>query len=374
MSKNTNTYTTYSASHHECAQLIKHNGSNISYIIEGEPGIGKSSILKTLEKECGDKYEYIYVDVPLLDVPDICLSMPDHETQTTKAFMHTRWLGKDPTKPKCIMLDEIFKGTPYVQLMLNRLLLEKTVGDYELPDGSIVFGATNFSSDGVGDKANGHTNSRVARIMMRKPNQAEGINWGVNNNINSLVLAWANQNPMIFNSYKDTEFDSKLHGTGQGIFHYIYHPQHNNTAYVCPRTLELASHQLHNMATDDNPNGLSESLTEKALIGTLGIKAALDMTALIDLSGDLPRVEYIIANPNKAKVPKNIAAQMMMVYKSLQYLNKDNIDNWVTYFARFGLEIQATWTKIAIQSDTLKNMVCKNKQVGKFITDNGWIL
>lgn len=48
-----NIYSTFAVNHQEAATLIKTNGSKISYIIEGEPGIGKSSILKTLEKQMG---------------------------------------------------------------------------------------------------------------------------------------------------------------------------------------------------------------------------------------------------------------------------------------------------------------------------------
>ncbi len=375
MTSITNTFSTYSASHNECAQLIKHNGSKVSYIIEGQPGVGKSSIIKTLENECGDEFEYIYCDVPLMDIPNIALSMPDHETQTTKEFINNLWIGKDKNKPKIIMLDELFKGSQFVQLMMNRLLLERTVGSYRLPKGSIVFGTSNNSSDGVGDRTNGHTNSRVARISMRPPNQAEWCNdWAINNDIHPLVLAWASQNPAIFGSYKDTEFDSAAHKTGQGVFHYIYHPQHNSTAYVCPRTLELTSHQLHNMATTENPNGLSEALTEKALIGTIGIKAALDMTAMISLHQDLPLIEDIVNRPETAKVPANIAAQMMVVYKSLQYMDKGNIDAWVTYSTRFGLEIQAAWLKIANGSSQNKQLICTNKTVRDWVIKFGWVL
>lgn len=363
-----NIYNTFAVNHQEAATLIKANGSKISYIIEGEPGSGKSSILKTLKKQMGDKYEYIYIDVPLKDIPDIALSMPDHETQTTKAFINEIWKGKDPTKPKVIMLDEIFKGTPYVQLMMNRLLLEKTVGDYNLPEGSIVYGTTNFATDGVGDKTNGHTNSRVARIQMRKPTQTEWTSWAINNNINEVVLAWIGQNPAVFSSYKDSEVDSKAHKDGQGIFHYIYHPQHNNMAYVCPRTLELASHQLHNIEVT------GESLLTKALIGTLGSKAALDLTALMALGADLPHPDEILKNPAKAKVPKNAAAQMMLIYKSLQYINKDNIAAWTTYFERFPVECFSTWVKTAASAENTKPFILRHQPIIDFALAHSWIL
>lgn len=358
----------YAVNHSDAANLIRTNGSRVTYIIEGEPGTGKSSILKTIEALEGDKYEYIYIDAPLKDVPDISLSMPHHESQTTRAFINQIWLGTDPMQPKCILIDEIFKCTPYVQLMLNRLMLEHCVGDYQLPAGSIVFGATNFATDGVGDKTNGHTNSRVSRVPMRKPTQDEWTRWAVNHDINPFILTWIGQNPAVFNSYKDTAFDAKLHGDGQGIFQYIYHPQHNSQAYVCPRTLELASHQIHNMHIT------GEDLLTKALIGTLGAKAALDMSALLALGADLPSPEDIMKNPAKCKIPKNIGAQMLLVYKSLSYITEDTLDAWVTYIGRMGVEIQAVWTKTVVANETIGKIVTRNKTVVDWVVANSWVL
>ena len=363
----TNAYN-FATNHIEAATLIRANGVNISYVVEGEPGAGKSSILHTLAKQMGDAYDYIYIDVPGKDIPDIALSMPDHATQTTKAFLNEIWLGNDPKKPKVIMLDEVFKGSDYVKLMMNRLLLERIVGDYKLPEGSIVFGTTNFQTDGVGDRTNGHTNSRVARIAMRKPNQNEWVSWAVDNNIHELVITWAKQNPAIFNSYKDTEFDARMHKDGQGIFHYIYHPQHNNMAYVCPRTLTLASHQTHNIDVT------GEALLTKALIGTVGMKAALDMSAMFALGYDLPALDDIVNNPDSARVPKSAPAQLMIVYKSLQYLAVENIDAFATYFQRLPKEVTSTWIKTIVSTDKVKGIALRNQQIKTFAISNSWIL
>lgn len=368
MASQTNTYN-FAVNHYEAAALIKANGSKVSYVIEGEPGISKSSILKTLKAQLGDAYEYIYIDVPLKDIPDIALSMPDHATQTTKAYINSIWLGTDPNKPKVVMADEIFKGSPYVQLMMNRALLDQMIGDYKLPAGSIVFGTTNFQSDGVGDKTNGHTNSRVARVPMRKPTIDEWIAWAADNGIHEIVITWVRQNPAVFNSYKDTEFDAKAHKDGVGIFHLIYHPQHNNTAYVCPRTLELASHQLHNIGT------LGEALITKALIGTVGSMAALDMSALIAVGADLPHPADIEADPKNARLPKTSVGQMMMVYKSLQYLKPENMNAYAEYFtSRFPMEMISTWVKTIVGSTSVKEFALKNQKVRDFAIENAWVL
>lgn len=363
----TNAYN-FAMNHNEVATMIRVNGRKVSYVVEGEPGVGKSTILETLRKAMGDEYEYIYVDVPLKDIPNIALSMPHHETQTTREYINELWLGTDPKKPKVVMLDEVFKGSDYVKLMMNRLLLERTVGDYKLPDGSIVFGTTNFQTDGVGDRTNGHTNSRVTRVQMRKPTQDEWVAWAIDNGIHELVITWAKQNPAIFNSYKDTEFDARMHKDGQGVFHYIYHPQHNNMAYVCPRTLAMASHQTHNIDIT------GEALLTKALIGTVGMKGALDMSAMFALGYDLPALDDIINQPDSARLPRSAPAQLMITFKSLQYLNPTNVDAFATYFKRLPLEVMSTWMKTIVSTEKIKGFALKNQQIKSFAIENSWVL
>jgi hypothetical protein len=364
----TNMYN-FAVNHHEAAKLVKTNGNRITYIFEGEPGISKSSILSTLRAELGDAYDYIYLDVPTKDIPDIALSMPDHDTQTTKAYINSMWLGTDPKKPKIVMADEAFKGSDYVRLLINRLFLERVIGDFSLPEGSIVFGTTNFQSDGVGDRSSAHTNSRVARVPMRKPTQEEWLMWAADNDIHEIVMTWVNQNPALFKSYKDTEIDVRAHKDGQGLFHMIYHPQHNNIAYVCPRTLELASHQLHNIGA------LGDALVTKALIGTIGAKAALDMSALMAVGSDLPHPKDIEADPMLARIPKSSVGQMMLVYKSLQYLSETNVDKYATYFIeRFPMEMISTWIKTIVGSNNVKEFALRNQQIKNFAIKNAWVL
>ena len=43
----------------EAKQIIKAVGDQITPIIVSEPGVGKTSILKSLEEEMGDEYDYI---------------------------------------------------------------------------------------------------------------------------------------------------------------------------------------------------------------------------------------------------------------------------------------------------------------------------
>ena len=113
--------------------LISTVGKDISVILKGEPGIGKSSVLKMLEEMHGNKYDYIYVDCPVLDLSDVVMRIPNHETKSLESYVSSLFRLDSP-KPKIIMLDEFSKTNKLLQTMFTRLLLEHCVGDTNLKE------------------------------------------------------------------------------------------------------------------------------------------------------------------------------------------------------------------------------------------------
>jgi MoxR-like ATPase len=146
---------------------------NNRFMLQGEPGIGKSSLMGALAAMYPD-YHLAYIDVPNMDLGDICMPVIDHETKTTKYYPNARF-GMHTGKPVIIMLDEFSKGSPPVVNMLHPLLESHNprLGDIPLHPESIVFMTGNLNTDGVGDNTKAHTLSRQTRIVVRKPNCEE---------------------------------------------------------------------------------------------------------------------------------------------------------------------------------------------------------
>ena len=139
-----------SVSLEETKNIIKAIGDSLTPIVVSEPGVGKSTILKMLEAEMGDEYDYIYVDCPVKDMMDVAASIPNHDSKSLEYYVSDLFkLGNG--KPKVIMLDEFMKAPKLLQIIFTRLMLERSVGDAPLPKGSIVFGTSNNTTDGVGD-------------------------------------------------------------------------------------------------------------------------------------------------------------------------------------------------------------------------------
>jgi len=69
----------------QASQMILATPQN-RYLLQGEPGIGKSSLLKTLGASL-PSHEIAYIDVPNMDLGDIAMPVINHETKTTATIL-----------------------------------------------------------------------------------------------------------------------------------------------------------------------------------------------------------------------------------------------------------------------------------------------
>ena len=54
----------------ELRKMIPLIASELTVVIQSEPGCGKTSLLGMMQEDHGDKYDYIYVDCPVKDMSD----------------------------------------------------------------------------------------------------------------------------------------------------------------------------------------------------------------------------------------------------------------------------------------------------------------
>lgn len=364
-----------SVSLNEFANMIATVGSDVTVIGQGEPGIGKSSMLKVLAKRFPE-YELAYIDCTLLDLGDFAL--PYTETiegngmkaglKVTKFAPNARFKFQSG-KPVIVMLDEIGKAMKAVKNVLLTLMLEKRIGDVNLPEGSIVFGTTNLATDGVGDSLEAHARNRVCFVTVRKPHAGFGGDgsidsdswgaWALDNDIAPEVIAWVKQFPQALESYTDQ---------AQRDNPYIFNPTRaGQTAFVTPRSLEKAS----NIAKKRNQ--LGESVTITALAGTIGESAARDMQAFFTVVDKLPTWEAIMESPNSAKVPEDAVAKCILVFSAISRVDKDTLPKWLKYADRIDKELQALFARSIVKSASKQAMAVSNKDFVKWATDNQWL-
>jgi hypothetical protein len=335
----------------QAATLIRTIGTTNTILMRGQPGIGKSSILQTLERELPD-YQMCYIDCANLDLGDLGMPVIDRDTMTTSYAPNTRFgVGKGTTRPVVIMLDELGKASRPVFNMLLPTILEHRIGDVPLPTGSIVFGTTNLDTDGVGDNIPAHAYNRMTVVNVGNPTADEWIEWGAGNGVVPEVLAFAKQYPNAFDCYVDLDANDKNP--------YIFNPLTGNTRAFCsPRSLAKASNIIRERET-------LGGATLPALIGTVGEAAARDMEALVHLADRLPLFEHIVKDPANAKVPDSVGALFILSFMMAGRVTAETMDAVMDYAERMGqqsFEAYALFVSSLASNRNKVGMACKNRK------------
>ena len=350
----------HSVSLNEFAHAIATVGQQVTIIGQGEPGIGKSAMLKVLGNIM-PTHETAYIDCTLLDLGDFALPYTEvvgDNRKVTKFAPNARFKFHTG-RPVVIMLDEIGKAMKAVKNVLLTLMLEHRIGDDYLPEGSIVFGTTNLLTDGVGDMLEAHARNRVAFVTVRKSDADEWIEWAIPNGIDPTVIAWVKQFPHAMTSYTDPS---------QKDNPYIFNPTRAGAgAVVTPRSLEKASHVAKQREV------LGDALTISLLTGTIGESASRDMQAFFTVVDKLPTWEALIASPDSAKLPDDAVARCILVFSAIARVEKETLAKWMKYVQRMDKEWQALFATSVMKSPAKQSFCVMNKDFKDWALNNQWL-
>ena len=328
----------------EAVKLVGAVGQNVSVHLEGEPGIGKSSMLKDLAKMYPN-HTPAYIDCADLDLGDLAMPVVDHVKKATAFYPNERFSVTEG-KPVIIMLDELTKAAEPIKNMLLPVILERRLGSVKLHPDSIVYSTGNLTTDAVGDNLKAHARNRITTVSVRKPNHEEWLLWASDNDVAPEIGAWVKQFPHSLASYTEEAQKENL---------YIYNPRKQQKSFVTPRSLAKASFIVNQRKE------LGEDVAMTALIGTIGDSAARDMSAFFGLSDALPTREEIMAKPDKTNVPKDPSARVILVLRELMTLKEKDMTAWMTYLQRLPMEEQALFG-INVMASSRKAIAATNKE------------
>lgn len=357
----------------ELRKIIPLIGGDLTPVIQSEPGCGKTSLLAMIAEDNGDKwrkpgddfpedkFDYIYVDCPVKDMSDIGMTIPNHTTKSLEYYVSTLFkLGNG--KPKCILLDEFMKSPKLLQVIFTRLMLERMAGDVPLPTGadgtkSIVFATSNNASDGVGDSMLAHAGNRVCIMRMAKPTPDEWLTWASANGISRVIRTWVAMFPRSLASYIDGD---------QAENPYIFKPSMTSLSFVSPRSLAKADVIVRNR------DALSENSIKVALAGTIGASAAGDMAAFLSLEKSLTDVKDIVKNPEDIEVPKDVSAQLMIMFQAVDVLStQDELTKFMLFVERIpSSEVQGVFFTMMMRSPKALRLARNNAKIAEWAKDN----
>jgi hypothetical protein len=330
----------------------------ITVMILSEPGCGKTSILRDLEKDMGtDEYDYVYIDGPNKEMMDIAANIPNHETKALEYYVSSLFkLGNG--KKKVIMIDEALKVPKLMQPIYTRMYLERTVGDEPLPDGSIVFATSNNMTDGVGDVLPAHAGNRLTIVQMEKPNPKLWLSWAGEQGISPVIRACVQMYSRMLKSYRDPD---------QHDNPYIFHPSKPQISFCSPRSLAKCNSIIK--------SNLSENVMLGLLAGTIGERGARDMMTFVALNTSVTQFDDIVADPDKVAMPKDMAPLLLMIFQALDNIDtQDKLNKFQKFVNRIeNVEIQTVWFVMLLRSSKAR-MARHNPEVNKWATENHGLL
>lgn len=280
----------------------------------GPPGVGKSAIFAQVAKDLG---------VSLLDIR---LLIRDEVDMRGVPFVEnglTRWAApaEFPRDGKGIFLiDELPSARPGVQATAYQLVLDRCLGEYQLPDGWVVMAAGNRESDGaVSYRMPTPLRNRFLHVETAV-NLEDWCRWSIGHDIHPLVVAFVRFRP-------DLLFQFNV----------------NDRSFPTPRTWEKVSGV---MAV--TPGGPVEAAMVKGLVGE---GAGTEFLSFIRMFRDLPDISGIIASPGTAVVPT--APSLLYALSSAlgRMTNTANIKAVMKYLDRLPVEFEVLAVRDAVMRD-----------------------
>jgi MoxR-like ATPase len=157
--------------------------------IWGAPGIGKSSLVQRFASEVGLEC------VSLLGsqlAPEDLIGVPQIEGGVSR-FCPPRMIAR--REPYCLFLDELNACSHEVQKAFYSLIHERRVGEYHLPEGSVVIGAGNRAQDSAIVKPmSSALLNRMVHVHL-KVSHREWLDWAREEGVHHLVVEYVQTRP-----------------------------------------------------------------------------------------------------------------------------------------------------------------------------------
>lgn len=296
----------------------------ITPILKGSPGIGKSDIMRQIAKKRNLKL----IDIRLAQIDPVELNgFPNFldNGKATYAPMDIFPTMEDEVpegyKGWLLFFDEITSANRAVQAAAYKIILDRMVGQHKLHPNAFCVAAGNLSSDkAVVNQMSTALQSRMSHLTLTVDHQ-QWIDWALENNIDARVISFLQFNKPILHSFD---------------------PNHNGDTFPCPRTWAFTS-----MLVEDDETIGSDLLP--LIAGTVGDGAASEFFTFCSIWQDLPSFNSIVTNPEMATASKDGATNYAATGMLASSVCLQTIEPVCTYMRRMNREFQLIFLRMAFK-------------------------
>jgi hypothetical protein len=281
----------------------------------GAPGIGKSSIVRQIASEAG--IGFVDLRLSLMDPTDL-KGIPFYDKEAhTALWAPPAFLPRDGSG--ILFLDELNTAPPAVQASAYQLILDRRVGEYELPKGWAIVAAGNRESDrGVVYRMSAPLANRFVHLEM-EVSVDDWRDWAYMAGLDERVIA--------FIGYKNEEL-------------FTFDPALNEKSFATPRSWEF----VHNILQ----SGMGEHLLLDAIGGAIGRERAVEFLSFAKVMHRLPDLDAILkegrgAYPDEVSVLYALSAGL--VSKVLSDPSGERVDNLL----RYTIDLQSEFAVMIVQ-------------------------
>lgn len=236
--------------------------SDTPVFIHGSPGIGKSYIVADI----AEKKNLELVDVRLSQMDPVDLrGVPSIKGDQT-VWMPPVFFPKDPDSSGILFLDELNSAPPSVQAAIYQLVLNRKMGEYELPENWRILCAGNRVSDrGVVFRLPTPLANRMVHLHVQARFEDFKL-FAIKGDLHPFIIGFLGFRPDLLSTEPVVEDDA-------------------NPAFATPRSYHMLSNILKK----------SEDINKIAPIiyGTIGYSAGIEFTSYVKVYEELPDVAAI---------------------------------------------------------------------------------
>lgn len=284
----------------------------------GPPGVGKSDLVAALAKDM--KIELRDVRLSLCDPTDLKgFPVPD------KTGKQMSWLPPDflPTKGKGILfLDELVQAPLAVQAAAFQLILNRKVGDYELPDGWTIVAAGNRTTDRSGAHAMPAALANRFVHIDYEVDVDDWHKWALANGVSDITRGYLRWRPA---NLVTNKLETGMRG------------------FPTPRSWCFADQIISQK--------LSAHIQHQLLIGTIGEGVATEFAGYVQEESSLPKIDRILVDPEGTPVPVKPSTKYAICAVMESYVTEDNFGRLMKYAKRLEKEFETVFVTSAVKKD-----------------------
>jgi hypothetical protein len=261
--------------------IIKACPSHLSFLISGQPGVGKSDLTEQIAKELNARY---FVSLTATMDPTDVVGCPMTVGDVTRFLPPEDFLQMthhpivENKGPMVFCLDDIAASNEQVFAALFRMIQKHEVGGWKMRDNVLLVATGNR----VEDKAAARElptalNNRFVHLNLRF-NLDEWRYWAVLNGVQPQIVGFLQVNPQWINTFEEAL-------------------KNGEPNFATPRSVVTASEIQASMGAE-HPDLFI------ALAGACGEKWAYNYTAFLKHSEQMIPPDEILKDPKKARLPK----------------------------------------------------------------------